>query len=587
MSETGAMPCALRQEEAAPAPRSGLHTVRLAAVIVALVCFAAFSPSLRNGLLPWDDEGNINQNPYLKPPTISGILYLWMHPYQRLYVPLFYTSFVPDLVLGGGRPWVFHLGNLLLHAIGAVVVLKFLLALRRASKQHGGSSAWPTAASACAGALVFGLHPIQTEVVAWATGRKDLVSGLFALIALWQYVEWREKRGKLRYSIAAGAFLLSLLGKPASVALPLAALALDFFALRFTVRRSLRALAPWFALSAAWAVMSMRVQGSAEQVAILPPAWTRPFIAADALLFYLGKVLVPLRFAPVYGRTPQIAVKTASIWFALPAALALLVAVFRRRSIWAAAAGVFIAFVLPVLGLVPFDYQRNSTVADRYVYVSMVGVAMAVSEALWRVWSAQPRWWRPAVTAGAAVILVALGMLSWRQSAVWRSASTLWKHAAILSPGSYVVQNSLGMVYQSEGLNAEAEAAYRESLRLMPSFAIAHNNLANLCGDLGRRDEAMKHYEKAIEADPDFVYARTNLGIACLDSGRFADAEKHSKHALKFAPAMPQALEVYVKALAAQNRLQDAIPELRAAVHADPSNSQVRELLGQLTASGM
>lgn len=570
---------------AEPTEASDAYTGRGPVLLFALACLvvffsalAPFLPALSNELLPWDDRSNIIENPLLNPLSWHGVASLWTRPYDRLYVPMFYTSFVPELAASGDPAQRIHATNLLLHGINSVLaflIIRLFLPRKKAS----------SVIAAAIGALVFAMHPLQTESVAWATGRKDLLSATFTFVSVIMFMKGRASGRRTCYVLSLVGFAFALLSKPASVALPLALLGIDLFTLKTPLCRSLKTLAPWFVLGLAWAVMTALIQSGTSQLAsALPPAWTRPFVAADALLFYGHKLVWPVGLSPVYGRVPWTAVQSNTWYVALPVVVVSLWLLFQRRSSWATAAAISLALLLPVTGIVPFDYQLNSTVADRYMYAPMLGVALAFALLMD---AAMRRGRAPGVVVGgsALAILMTFGLLSSRQTCVWKNPETLWMHAYKAAPDSAVVQNSAGMVFSQKQQADLAEKAYLEAVRIRPGFAVAHNNLANLYSDLGRIDDAVTHYDLAIEADPGLLFAQVNLATTYASLGKPADAETHARAALKIAPGFAPAVDALVRSLESQGRLKEALPEVRAAVSANPGDAALRQLLTRLEAA--
>jgi tetratricopeptide (TPR) repeat protein len=559
---------------------------------IAFVTVATFAPVLWNGFTNWDDPVNLTDNPFLVPVSWWGIRQLWVAPYENLYVPLFYTSYLGDLALGGGLPRapIVHAINLLLHVLSAVAVFGIIRRVLADTAEHRRGIPLP----ALAGALVFAVHPIQTETVAWATGRKDLLSGFFALLAVWSYVglpaggaagAGSKGRFRLHYGSALACFVLALLAKPASVAAPAALLALDFFARRRTLRESARLLAPWFVIAGVWVLATAGSQVvSREARAVLTPLWTRPFIAADALLFYVGKILFPTGLAPVYGRTPLRVYSGAGFWITLPVVLAAGALVFRRRNLFGAAAGVFVAFVLPVLGLIPFVYQRNSTVADRYVYLSMLGVALAVALAVRFAAARVPAGMRAAAAGCGCAIILLLGGLSFRQAQFWRDSETLWERSIEVAPDAALPHGNLGTIYAKAGRAAEAIREYRRSIELDPNQERAHANLGiSLLWD-EQTTAAFVHLKRAIEIRPEFAAPYATLGDYHVKVRNWEAAIAAYREGIRLDPRNAQAYAGLAFCYHRLKRPAEADRTLREGIVARPMAASLRVVYGDFLA---
>jgi len=327
------------------------------ALVLIVVVGTVFGRVGRHEFLAWDDDLHVVQNQQLNPPSWQSLGQFWTEPYGGIYAPLSYTFFTVETLLAReaappGRlgkldPTVFHLGNLLLHIICVLLVFVVLRKLFRHEP------------AAVAGALLFGLHPAQVESVAWISETRGLLCAAFSLLAIWQYLGYvgasaSKRSAVIHYVVATVAFVLALLAKPAAVAVPLVLVVLDVGLLRRPARRVLLSLGPWFLMAAGFAWLTKHLQPDVPSV-FVPPLWARPLIAGDALAFYMYRLFAPLQSAPDYGRAPAVVLKNGWVYIAwlLPVAFLGASACFRNRRIWLVAAGLFAAWLVPVLGLVP------------------------------------------------------------------------------------------------------------------------------------------------------------------------------------------------------------------------------------------
>jgi Tfp pilus assembly protein PilF len=521
------------------------RSLRLAGVwpwlVIALASFLAFLPSLQNQFTNWDDNVNLTDNPFLVPPTWWGFAQLWRAPYENLYVPLFYTSYYIDLLFSGGRPnpFITHFINVLLHVACAVlaasVIRRLWLRFEDPQSRAADRADWLQPLPWLAGGLVFALHPLQTEVVAWATGRKDLVAAILCLTAWVCWVRaWESpppRAGRLR-RIAFGFFVAALFAKPASVALPAALLAVDWFAERPPIRELARRYVWWFAAALLGTLATAGSQEiSAQGKAALTPLWTRPFVATDALCFYVAKIVWPLHLAAVYNRVPVAAIRSPIFWWSLPIVTVCLALLWRRRTVWGLAAALFIVFLAPVLGLVPFAFQRYSTVADRYVYLSMVGVGLAACAAIARIRTRWPRL-QPALAGLVAVIALACGTLSWRQSRVWYDSISLWSHNVRVVSSSAVAHANLAAEYALRSRNDEAIEHNRLALQFDPQQERALSNLGLLLAWKGETTAALELLHRAVKLRPGFADPYSHIGDCYLRQGKIAEAADFYRQAL-------------------------------------------------------
>jgi Flp pilus assembly protein TadD len=586
--------------------------VLLAAALVLLTALV-HGGALRAQFVDWDDDVNVSKNPRLDPPTLSSVFRFWTAPYLRLYIPLTYTAWaaIAPLAQGGAGkdgaegldPRPFHAANLVVHAAGVVAVFAIL---RRVVGQD---------LPAACGALLFSIHPVQVEPVAWVTGMKDVLGGALALAAIWVYVEHaaraREAGGMAggraaaggRLRLATALFALALLAKPSAAAAPLVAWCLDRWAVGRGAREATRDLAAWFALAVGWGALTLLVQPR-ETVDFAPSLPGRILVAADALAFSIRHVLWPAALGIDYGRTPAAVVERGVRLDVLAPLVALGLAVVwaRRRAPWAlAAAGVFAASLLPTLGLVPFAFQNQSTVADRYLYVAMLGPALAAAFALRRAPAADPAAGagprpgaavarfagtpRAALVVAFALVAAILAARSVAQVRVWRDSETLFAHALAVNPRSPVAHNLRGLALVRAGRAAEAESAFAEAVRLRPGYVDAHNNLGVALVRQGRRDEAAACFEHALALQPGDPEAETNLGNLALRGGDAAQARRRYEAALVSRPDHLEALSNLGVALARQGEPARAIAHYERAIRTRPRSPELHGNLGILLLS--
>jgi tetratricopeptide (TPR) repeat protein len=562
----------------------------LAALLVALTA-AVYWPVARFEFLTWDDDIHVTANPHFQPLSWSGVGSFWTRPFENLYIPASYSFFSleaygSELLHGAGEPGhigaafdprVFHIGNLVLHVGCVLLVFWLLIAL------VGDSLA------SFMGALLFSLHPLQVESVAWISETRGLLSALFSLAALLLYVQYVRQpspageaeapaasRPRLFYCLATCALVLALLSKPSAVAVPLMAAAIDCLWLKRRLAASARSLAPWFALSLAIALLTKSLQAD-QRLSFVPPLGARFFIAGDALAFYLSKLFVPLELGFDYGRMP--ARVSAGPWFfaswLLPGAGLALLLCLKNRTMWLTAAGVSLAALLPVLGFSPFLYQDISTVADRYMYLAMLGVSLALA-----YWLAQPN-----ALAKLALCGLCLGIfarIDLQQAQYWRDDLAMYNHGLAVNPDSYVAHFSLGMLYQRAGRNDEARAHYEAALQINPKYSRARNNLGIVLFERGKLSEAVAQYREALKIAPDFAEAHMSLGNALLAQGHRDEARREYREALRINPDLAEAHINLADALLATGELTEAFKHVKQALLIKPDMPQAYFRLGEI-----
>jgi Tfp pilus assembly protein PilF len=576
---------AAAQRQSAPPAQTGVAW--LIGVILCLVTVAVFQEVRTFEFLRWDDHLNVYpENPHLNPVTDESLAFFWRETYFAAYIPVTRTMWVFLADLSGAKPdpLVFHTANLVMHVLNVLLVFLILRLLVRKDWAAG------------AGALLFAVHPVQVEPVAWVTGMKDQMGGFFSLLATWVYLCYamtardrpEAKTAQYLYlAFATVCYVCALLSKPSAVGLPFLVWALD----RWAVGRPMRAGAPAFVLWVCCAVPLGLLTRSSEaeaMVRITGQLWQRPFVAGDALAFYLMKIVVPWPLATDYGRTPAFVMRHwwgFANWL-VPVALAGVFWWRRKESPWLLAAGaVVVAAVLPVLGLVKFDFQAYSTVADRYLYVGMLGPAYALAYVL-------GRYPRPAMITITGLVLPVLAVLSIMQAHTWRDTTALFDQTLRVNPRSWVAYSSRGYQFAEQNKLTEAIEQYRIALHLDPEYDTAHNNLGIALArqidpakpDLPKLDEAIAHFRLALEYKPVFEEAQSNLGNALYLRGDIEGAIAAIRKALTMNSDDNPARLNLANILRSKGRNDEAAVEYREVLRRAPANEAAQQGLAALGA---
>jgi Flp pilus assembly protein TadD len=581
-------------------------------LLLMVVTLAVFWPVHSHEFLLWDDHRNISENPTLHSFSLDHILSFWRAPYMDLYIPFTYilwaltaavSRWVSPQPTGGVPldPHLFHSLNLLVHLLNVLVVWRIVgLLLGRTMREGQSPAPGQTRArvewAACSGALLFAVHPLQVEAVAWVAGFKDVLCGCLSFVAIWQYLRYasgdvdaassgkpsrgQEQRTWRHYGLATGIFVLALLAKPTAVVVPVVAWLLDVWGWPRTWRTRRLVVLAWLVIAMLWGVFTTRVQ-PATNVLFTAPLWARPLIAGDAAAFYLYKFVFPLWLGVDYGRTPEVVLAQSWLWLTglVPWGLAVWLWCKRAQVSWlATASGVGVAGLLPVLGFIPFDFQNYSTVADHYMYIAMLGPALVLAWGL----AQSPR---RVLAVGCVVVLGVLGIRSAWQTRYWHTTMSLFEHALTVNPGSAVAHNNLGLALAAQNRITEASDHYMEALRLLPSYALAHYNLGHLLRSQGQTQEAIRHYTEAVRFLPTYAEAHNNLGMALANQGRSTEAIEHYTEALQLQPWNAEAHNNLGNALASQGQTQEAIRHYMEALRLQPAFAEPHNNLGTALAN--
>jgi tetratricopeptide (TPR) repeat protein len=495
----------------------------LVAALVAELSFAAFFPALRADFVSWDDPVNFLNNPFYRGLGWSQLTWMWT-VLGGHYMPLTWMTLGLDYTLWGMTPGGYHLTNLILHTLGAVAA--YFVALRVLAAAVASEPRALLRLTAAVAALLFAIHPLRVESVAWVTERRDVLSGLFFLLAIACWLRALEGGPKARrwYWTSVSVFALALLSKAIAVTLPVVLLVLDVYPLRRlgpgrwtgpAARRVWLDKAPYVALSAGAAVMAVVAQRSAGALSELGVVgWPeRLGLSFYGLAFYAWKTLWPTRLSPLYEAPYDYGTLTA--WFFWSAAVVLAaagaLALGRRRAPGAAAAGVvFVVLLGPVLGLLHFGPH---IVADRNTYLAGLAPAFLAAGLLLRAWHTRREPLRRAATGVTVVALAALLLLTWRQTKVWQDSETLWNHALRVNPSS-LAHSKVGAILDEAGRSEAALGHFAEAIRLHPDNAWAYNGWGIALGNLGRLPESIEKFQAALTLRPTYGEARHNLDQA-------------------------------------------------------------------------
>ena len=488
------------------AEHSSASRLRLLGVVALIfgLTVLAYVPALRGGML-WDDEAHVTR-PDLR--SLDGLWRIWtdLRATQQYY-PLLHSAFWAECQLWGDATLCYHLTNVLQHALAASL---FYLILRRLR-----------IAGALLAAVVFALHPVHVESVAWITEQKNTLSALFYLAAALIYLRFDEKRSGWFYGLATTLFILGLLSKTVTATLP-AALLVVFWWRRghLSWKRDVTPLIPWFMLGAAGGLFTawgerkfLGAEGAAYDLTLLQ----RCLLAGRVVWFYLGKLFWPARLMFIYPRWEV----SASLWrqYLFPiAAMALGAGLWLIRGRTRAPLAAFLFFVgtlFPVLGffnVYPFVY---SFVADHFQYLASLGIIAAVCAGLVRVLQLFPRW--AGVTTSTALVAM-LFALTWRESGIYGDVQGLYRATIARNPDCWLAYNNLAIELQQAGQTPEAVENLQQALRINPACAEAHRNLG-VALQHSDPDAAREHFAQAGPVQAQLLQGAQRSG-RCAGAGR-------------------------------------------------------------------
>lgn len=564
-------------------------------LLLALLTLAVYLPVARHGFILYDDGDYITKNPVVQNGlTLAGVEWAFTTFHSANWHPLTWLSHMADCQWFGLNAAGPHCVNVLIHAANTVLVFLLWLQLcRHAAKEESASSdknpaLWPATFIA----VLFAVHPLHVESVAWLAERKDVLSAFFGLLALIFYARyvpgpaWNPDRRSNwpSYGFALFFFTCGIMSKPMLVTWPFLMLLLDYWPLqryggaeagrrgasRSTGIRLFVEKIPFFALTVGSCIVTYLAQsrGAVKSLSAVPLAY-RLENAPVAISMYLLKMIWPAKLAVIYpmphaippaaytGCTLLLMLITAAVWLARRESPFLPVGWF-----W------FLGTLVPVIGLVKVG---DAAMADRYTYIPSIGIFMAVAFGAQRLSNhlSLPRNLLPAL---ALIVAAALMVMTERQLRFWRSDAVLFGHAVRVTANNVDAMLNYGVALENEGKPVDAMAQYRRAEQLAPSSWLARVDLADLLYFTGQTNAALEQYQQAVNLQPDSATLHERLGGVLADLDELSAATNQFLRAINLAPSDSAAYSHLAMALARQNDWAGATNQFAEAVRLAPGD---------------
>lgn len=582
----------------------------LTAAAICVVTWLTYLPALRAGFI-WDDDFYLTGNRTIQQP--GGLARTWTSlTANPQYYPLVFTSFIVEYRLWKLNPAGYHAVNVALHTAASLMLWRVLRRL-----------ALPGAALA---ALLFAVHPVHVESVAWITERKNVLSGLLYFVAMACYLradpldpESPRRFDRRFLLLALLAFLAALLSKTVTCSLPAALLLVIWWKRGRCGSDDIRRLLPFFALGLAFAALTAWVErhhvGARRLVLDLHPL-DRILIAGRAVWFYLFKLVWPSELTFIYPRWQPDRLQFRQWLYPIGVLLSLAALFVLRGRIGRGpivAALLFVGTLAPALGFIDFYPMRYSFVADHFQYLASVPILAAAAA----TWNRVPALRTPPAQHVPLMLIGLLAGLTWRQCGIYRDARTLWRDTIAKNPAAWMAHNNLGAILVRDGDLDAAERCFQTARSLQPRFGRAASNLAyiailrgnpqaavELCRQalaipeaehveawhnlgqaqllLGRPLEAMESFGKAIAVDPQFALARLSLAEVLISQNRGDEAETHLWALHELEPNEPDGCLLLAERLAQRGRIDDAMTLGSRTIAARPHDHRAHYLLARL-----
>lgn len=522
---------------------------------VALTTFLIYLPTLQNEFVEWDDPSYIIKNPNIRSLNFTFFKWAFFGFHVSNWHPLAWVSHAIDYWAWGLNPLGHHLSSIVIHAINTfvVVLLVFKLLDLLPKPLHRNNEAKSLSdreifITAVTTGLLFGLHPIHVESVAWISERKDLLCALFFLLSILKYTQYaksvsnesvREKKIRKvinkHYLLTFIFFSLSLLSKPMAITLPIILLLLDWYPLDRIRFQSYKALlvekVPFFTLSLVSAILTILAQRSGGSIATIEefPLSVRVIVGGQALIVYLWKMVCPLNLIPFYPY-PQNASLFSLKYFIVIILVFVISSVcliyYRKRKLWITIWAYYVVTLIPVLGIIQVGSQ---SMADRYTYLPSFSIFLAIGIGMARVTTKllKRRALSFAIVVGAAFLTLSLSMsyLTIKQICIWKNSYSLWNYVIKKEPDKVPqAYFSLGTVFLEKEELDSAIGYYSKSLELNPKYVEAYENRGYIFEKMGRFYEAASDYSKSIDLRPSRYQAYYNRAGVFTEMGAIENA---------------------------------------------------------------
>ncbi len=549
--------------------------------LVALT-MVAYVPAMRGGFI-WDDDDYVINNETLR--DVPGLVRIWTDfGATPQYYPFVHSTFWLEYQTWGLWAPGYHIVNVLIHLLNSLLLWQIC---RRLNLR----AAWLVG-------LIFAIHPVHVESVAWITERKNVLSGLFYLGSAFAYLRFArlfqseaspidaseaERPTAWWYVLSLGLFIAALLSKTVTSTLPAALLVVIWWKIGTITRRRLIELFPMFAVGIGFGLLTVwleKYQVGAEGIDWQLTWMERILIAGRVICFYAGKLFLPFNLVFTY---PRWDIDVGAFWqylFPLFVLATILALFFLRARIGrgpVAAICFFCGTLFPALGFFDVYPMRFSFVADHFQYLASIGLIVLAAEVLVAV----PIGRRVASGLGLGMAIM-LAFLTWTQSQIYNDLETLWRDTIARNPSSWMAHNNLGALLNRRGDFVEAESHLVESIRLKPAFADSVSNLGKAREGQGDLVGAQRLYEDAVRISPQDAKALNNLAAVYGMTGRIDESREMIERSLASNPKLASAYGNLGTLEAVQGNIEAAIEHYRTCLGLDPNETEIRLNLARL-----
>ena len=474
-------------------------------LIILLFTFIAYSPALKAGFVNWDDQQYVYENQLIT--SFAHLKELLFTPVQGNMHPLTMLSLAINYSISGQNAWSYHLFNIIFHLANTMLV--FFLA-RRLSKEN--------AIISVTTAVLFALHPMHVESVAWVSERKDVLYSFFFLLGLLSYVKYIDKNSRTAYALSLFWLILSLASKPAAVIFPVVLFTVDILRQRKFTFKLIAEKIPFFVFAAVLGFLTLHYQsavGTTEGQNYFGIN-DRFFFGFYGFFMYIVKLIAPFNLVPFYP-FPTVG-KALPILYYLSPVFFITIGIVCLKTIkkFPVFTFGFSFYFVNLLLVLQFFIVGSAIIADRYTYIPYIGIFYILG---WMIDRWQKQSFKKAMIYITVIGLFLTGM-TYNQASTWKSSTTLWDHAIKVHP-TFRAYNSRGSVYRNEGFPEKAIDCYNEALKLNKTDPEIYTNRGNAYSEIKKYAEALNDYNSALAIKPDYVAAYANRGSLYGSTGKF------------------------------------------------------------------
>lgn len=538
-------------------------------IVLLILPIVVFSNTLSFEFV-WDDEDlYLNKRNFPVEFTFNDFAKFWNPLGDKMYMPVTYSVWACAMLLSDSDSrfdsTLFHLINLLFHALNGILVY---ILLRKLLNDD---------ISPFFGALLFLFHPLQVESVSWVSDLRGIMAASFSFLSLFFFLSWDDRKSNIKsYILSLILFLFALLSKPSAITFPLIIFAFAAITMRLNWKKLFLQVLP-FIIIAIPIMIRAKFAESQLPPGFESPIWARPLIFFDSLQFYLAKLMLPFDLVADYARKPAIVMQSGTFYYSwiIPLAVGIVLYYLKKfSSIYIVSYLIFIAGFLTLSGLVSFYFQDWSTVADRYVYISMFGFSLAIA----KLHSSIKNKNLISLLLGLTAV-ICIG-LSYIQTNSWRNEFALWDNVIEKNPGkSSHAYTGRGFIFMEKGSIPNALSDFNEAIKINPKNPRALFNRGNIYLDLNKLDSALADYNKAVELNfinPNLFY---NRGLVHSELGMPDKAIIDYTRSIKIMPDIADVFSNRGVEYAKKGMMNEAIEDFRKALELNPNDEYTKSNL--------